>query len=269
MITNRTQLNAVIGYPLGHSQSPLLHNALYKKLNIDAVLVALPHKDIKRLAEVIKTANIGLTVVTMPFKQSIRPFLDEIDERAKAIGAVNTVINKKGKLMGYNTDIDGIASALSGVPLAGKNVLLIGAGGAARAVAYFLHKKRANIVYLNRTKSKARKLQKDFSGKTVNLNAVDPAQMDVIINATSVGMESNALPIPKSFLRKEQYVFDVVYNVNSTELLRQAKKRGAKTISGMEMFIGQGLRQVELYTGKALNTNKMKKYAHQIIKQSQ
>ena len=142
MTTIISKLNLVIGYPLAHSKSPALHNALYKKLGINAKMEALERKDIAGLIKIIKSQNVGLTAVTMPFKQTVMRYLDVIDETAKATGAVNTVINKSGKLTGYNTDIDGIALALKNVPLKGKNVSLIGAGGAARAVAYYLKGKR-------------------------------------------------------------------------------------------------------------------------------
>lgn len=263
MIINRTQLNAVIGFPLEHSRSPSLHNAIYKKLGLNAVLFAMPHKDIKKLARFIKTAHLGMVIVTMPHKQSIIPYLDSLSAEAKAIKAVNTVINKNGKLKGFNTDIDGIARAFKGIKLAGKNVLLLGAGGAARAAAYFLFKQKANIYYLNRTRQKAVKLKKDFGGKVVKLEEVDPEKINVIINATPIGMppKNKEMPVPKSFLRKGQIVFDVVYNQGSTELLKQARKKGAAVISGMEMFVGQALRQIELYTGKKLQNGSIAEWA--------
>lgn len=255
MITSKTQLNAVIGFPLSYSQSPSLHNALYAKLGIDAVLVAIQNKNIEQLVATIKAANIGLTVVTMPFKQAIIPFLDKVKKQAKAIRAVNTVINRNGKLEGFNTDFDGIAFALKAVPIAGKNVLLLGAGGAARAVAYYIKERSGKILYLNRTPAKTIKLQREFGGRVVVLNQIGASEIDVIVNATPVGMDPKAktLPLPLKFLRKGQYVFDLVYKHGFTELLKQAKQRGAKTVSGMDMFLGQALRQIELYSGKKIN----------------
>lgn len=256
-MNNQTQLNLVIGYPLGHSKSPMLHNFLYRRLNIDAVMLALAKTQIKDLVGVIKKYPVGLTCVTMPHKQSILPYLDVMDNRAKAIGAVNTVINKRDKLYGYNTDIDGIMFALSRVPIKNRTVLLLGAGGAARAVAYFVVKSGGKILYLNRTAGKANILQRRFGGKIIRKTDLGKYRFDLIINATSVGMQPNAKdsPLDKKYFRPYQTVFDVVYNAKPTKLLTEAKVAGAKTIGGMEMFIGQGVKQVELYSGRRITQN--------------
>lgn len=268
MIFNgHTKLNTVIGYPLSHSKSPLLHNFIYRRLNINAVMLALENPKIGLLARIIKNFPSGLTCVTMPFKQAIMPFLDSIDERAKAIGAVNTVINKKGKLFGFNTDIDGIAFALRKVKPKNKTVLLLGAGGAARAAAYFLGKSGAKILYLNRTQSKALRLKKEFGGVVINPADLSRHQASVIINATSVGMNPKIFktPFDKKYLKKGQVVFDVIYSSQPTRLLKEAKQAGATAISGMDMFIGQALRQIELYTGKKMDVIKLSKTARKIL----
>lgn len=252
MITNKTRLNLVIGFPLRHSQSPVLHNFVYGRLNMDAIMLALPGPKIKPLMEIIKTFPVGLTCVTMPFKQAVIPYLDAIEKQAKAVGAVNTVINRDGRLSGYNTDVDGIAFALRDVVLKNKAVLLLGAGGAARAAAYFVTKQGGKILFLNRTKNKALALKKQFGGQVIGKNYLGSHPIDVIINATPIGMYPNVSqdPLDKKYLKRHQTVFDIVYNVGSTKLLKDAKSAGAKTIPGMEMFIGQGLKQIELYCGK-------------------
>lgn len=257
MITGKTRLNAVIGFPIGHSKSPALHNALYQKLGIDAVMLAFAHNNLKNLISAIKTLNIGLAAVTMPFKQSVMPFLDKIDKTAKKINSVNTIINKNGKLFGYNTDIDGIARALKGVVIRNKIVLVLGAGGAARAIAYYIKMKKGKLAYINRTKTKASILQKDFGGRIASLKALQSAQ--IIINATPIGMHPKvkASPLSKKFLRKTQVVFDLVYNPAPTQLLKDAKTAGAKTVSGTEMFAGQALRQIELFTNKKLSNPRL------------
>lgn len=255
MIDNQSKLNLVIGFPLGHSKSPLLHNFVYGKLGISAVMLALPKRNIRQLVPIIKNFPVGLTCVTMPFKQAVMPYLDFIDKRAKDIGAVNTVINKNGKLYGFNTDIDGVAFALRGLAIKNKIVLILGAGGAARAVVYYVSKQGGKILYLNRTKKNAIALQKKFGGKVISEADLSGHQADIVINTTPVGMYPNLLesPLNKKYFKKGQTVFDVIYNNKPTRLLKEAKAAGSKTVSGMDMFVGQGLRQIELYSGKKLN----------------
>ena len=252
MITSKTQLNAVIGNPIGHSKSPVLHNALYEQLGIDAVMLAFSGNNVRRLIAGIKGLNIGLTAVTIPFKQSVLPYLDSIDRRAKVMKSVNTIINKDGRISGYNTDIDGIALALKGVNLKGKNVLILGAGGAARAATYFCKLSKAKIFYFSRTLLKAQNLRREFGGTVLGLNQILSVNFGLIVNATPVGMHPNAnnSPIQKNVFKKNQYVFDLVYNPRHTKFLKDAKSMGAKTISGVEMFVGQALKQIELYSGK-------------------
>lgn len=259
MKTSTTKLNAVIGYPLSHSRSPKLHNPVYELQKLDAVLLPFSNPDITQLVSAIRALPIHLTAVTMPHKQSIIPLLDGIDEEAKAVHAVNTVINRNGKLYGSNTDIAGIEYALRGVILKNKNVLLVGAGGAANAVAYVVKKKKGNLLYLNRTREKAEELQKKFGGIVVRGNELRGEGVDSIINATPVGMfpDSDDIPIPVVLLHRHQVVFDLVYNPVKTTLLKLAEKKGAKTISGLDMFAVQGLRQIELWTGKRMITNSL------------
>ena len=247
-------LNAVIGHPLSHSRSPKLHNPVYERLKLNARLLPFSHPDIKVLVSAIRMLPIHLTAVTMPHKQSIMSLLDTVDSAAKKVGALNTVINRGGKLHGYNTDIDGIRYALRGVTLKDRNVLLVGAGGAAYAVGYVVKEGGGNLLYLNRTPQKAKKLQKMFGGLLVREGELREEGIDVIINATPLGMypETSAIPIPEKLLHKHQTVFDLVYNPVETKLLKLAKKKGAQTISGLEMFAVQGLRQIELSTGKKI-----------------
>ena len=265
MITGKTQLNAVIGVPLGHSKSPGLHNALYKKLGIDAVMLAFAHRDLKKLISAIKTLNIGLTAVTMPFKRTVIPFLDKIERSAKAMDSVNTIINKNQKLFGYNTDIDGIAGALKGIRIKGKRVLIIGAGGAARAAAYYIKQQKGELLYKNRTKERAEDLLKYFGGRIASEEDLESAQ--IIINATPMGMHPKvkATPLQKKFIKKGQLIFDLVYNPNATRLIQEARKVGAATISGAKMFAAQALRQLELYSGQKLRTESVKNFAEKIL----
>ncbi|PIQ69090.1 MAG: shikimate dehydrogenase [Candidatus Taylorbacteria bacterium CG11_big_fil_rev_8_21_14_0_20_46_11] len=253
------QLHAVIGYPLEHSLSPKLHNQVYELLKLSAVLLPFSHPDIKALVSAIRTLPIHLTAVTMPFKQSIIPLLDSVDGGARKIHAVNTVMHVNGKLHGYNTDIAGIEYALRDTPLKNRNVVLVGAGGAARAVAYVVEKAGGNLLYMNRTVKHAEELRKVFGGFIVTSDSLSPEGVDVIINATPVGMypKVNDTPVPEALLRKGQTVFDLVYNPMDTKLLKQAKKKGARVVSGLDMFVVQGLRQIELWTGKKIIEKKL------------
>lgn len=259
----------VIGYPLSHTKSPVLHSLIYKKIGANAVLLPFSNPDIKKLISAIRAMSINLTAVTMPFKQSIIPLLDSVDNTASSVGAVNTVINRGNKLIGYNTDIFGIEYALRNTPLRGKNVLLLGAGGAGLAAAYVIKNKSGRCMYADRTLKKARHLQKKFGGKIAPMKNLSANDIDIIINATPVGMypKTKNSPIPISLVGKHQTVFDLVYNPTKTKLLKMAKRKGAKTISGIDMFIAQGIRQVELWTNKnIINPNLMSRLKKIIIK---
>ena len=259
------KLNAVIGFPLTHSRSPYLHNPVYEAIGEAAVLLPFSHPDIRKLMSAVRVLPINLTAVTMPFKRSVMPFLDHIDSAAKKVNAVNTIINKNGVLFGYNTDVDGIRYALRGCTLKNKNVLLIGAGGAARAVAYVIKGGGGKILYMNRSAQEALKLKKIFGGRLVTADTLSSSDIDVIINATPVGMYPHVseMPIPERLLRRGQYVFDVVYNPVETMLIKAAKRKGSRGVSGIDMFVVQGLRQVELWSKRKVITpalvNRLKK----------
>lgn len=254
IISSKTKLNAVIGWPLEHSLSPVLHNAIYQKNGVDAVMLALAHRNIGFLVKVIRNLPIHLTAVTMPHKQSVMKYLDWIDEAALTVGAVNLVINRNGKLGGYNTDITGIERALKGTRIKGKGVLILGAGGAARAAAYYVKSRGGRLFCFNRTFRKAEKLTEEFKGEAVvaeDFKKINSG-IDVIINATPVGMDG-VYPdclFPFDLLNRRQIVFDMVYNPLETKLLKLARKAGAMAISGLEMFVGQALEQARLWLGR-------------------
>ncbi len=251
-VTKKTQLNLVIGYPLEHTQSPELHQAVYQQFGIDAVLLAQPQISLELLIQAIKILSVKLTAVTLPYKEKVIPYLDECSEEVKALHAANTIIQRQEKLYGYNTDIDGIAFALRDVVVQGKQILVIGAGGAARAIGYFLKKNCANILWINRTQNKAMTLANKFGGEVICHNKLNTTHIDIIINTTPIGMypHADASPLFNYAFNRYQTVFDMVYHPMMTQLLKQAQKNEAKIISGLDMFIGQGLKQIELYTGK-------------------
>ncbi len=243
----------VIGYPLEHSQSPMLHTFSYQLLDINAILLAQPRLlPLKSLITVIKTLGIRLTAVTSPFKEKVINYLDHCSDEVNELQATNTIIQLDGKLYGYNTDIDGINFALRHTAISNKKVLIIGTGGAARAVAYFLKKNHAQIFWINRTSKKATVLAKKFGGNVVTRNELDGLSIDIIINTTPIGSYPNGdtSPLPEYVFNPKQVVFDMVYNPLMTPLLKQAKKQRANIISGLDMFIGQGLKQIELLIGQ-------------------
>lgn len=268
-MTNPLYLNRVIGYPLAHTKSPLLHNTLYQALNISAELRPFPGENLKTQIQAIQTLSTPLTAVTMPFKQAILDYLDSQSPEVISLKAANTLIQREGKLYGYNTDIDGIAYALRGINITGKRVLIIGSGGVAHAVGYFMQKNKAHLFWLNRSPEKALMLSKIFGGDRITPLQLTSLPLDIIVNATPVGMHPNdeASPLPGYIFNAEQVVFDVIYHPMMTTLLKQAKKNQAATISGLEMFIGQGIKQVELWTGKSLfNQTSLIQESTQIIR---
>jgi shikimate dehydrogenase len=267
-LSAKSKFIIIVGDPVSHSLSPAMHNAAYEKLAIDDQFVYLgANVKVANLKEVILAMRVmdnfyGLTC-TIPHKVEVLKYLDWVDEKAKKIGAVNTVVKKNGLLCGYNTDWLGAVIPLEKVTsLKGKKVLVLGAGGAARAIVYGLKEKGALVYILNRTLEKAEKLAKEFKAKVLNFNhQKEVSNFDIIINATSVGMEPlvNQTPINPSFLKKNQIIFDVVYNPKETKLLKEAKKKGAKIIFGFEMLLYQGVAQFEIYTGKKAPIEVMRK----------
>lgn len=270
-ITPQTQLNLIIGNPLTHSQSPLLHHAVYSRLGINAILLAKENNALNLIIDAIKALSVRLTAVTRPYKEKIVTYIDYPCEAVKAIKAANTLICCEGKIYGYNTDIDGIEFALRGITVKNKKVLVIGAGGTAKSVSYYLKKMNATLLFLNRTHQNAMALAKQFSGIAVQRHEVDHNPIDIIINTTPVGLYPKISESPLSNYRfnKNQVVFDVVYHPMDTIFLKQAKKDGAKTISGMEMFIGQGLKQIELFTGKNIYSNALANYLRKLLIKNQ
>ncbi len=253
-----TKLTAVFGDPVTHSLSPALHNAIYENENVDAVMLAFGNPSIEKLVAGMRALPIHLAAVTMPHKQTIMPLLDEIDETAREIGAVNTVVNREGKLHGFNTDVVGIAKALKEVSLKDANALLIGAGGAARTIAYLLKREGANIFCANRERPQADELLKAFGGIFVEPADFGKTPFDVIVNATPVGMKPNVdeSPFPEKYIKSDSAVFDLVYSPLETKLLAAAIRRRARSISGLTMFLAQGLEQERLWLGKELESTR-------------
>ena len=257
----------IIGDPVEHSLSPAMHNAAYEALGIDNDYVfTAAHVLPENLEAVVLSVRVmgirGLTV-TIPHKVEIMQYLDEIDPIAKNIGAVNTVVNDNGVLKGYNTDWIGAVTPLEMyTPLAGKRIALLGAGGAARAIAYGVTKKKAQLTIYNRNLQSAQELATELGAQAKDLTDMSGLlEDDIIINSTSVGMGDLAGTslVPPTLLRKKHIVFDAIYKPHETQLIKDAKAVGAQIIYGYEMLLHQGVAQFELYTNKTPPVEVMEK----------
>ncbi len=244
----------LVGNPVEHSKGFILHNTRFKKLHLNYIYLNFLVDNLNSFLKNYKSMVSGLSI-TIPFKSRIIRYLDKIEPTAKKIGAVNTVIKKNNKLIGYNTDMIGaIKAILSKTKIEDKNILIIGAGGVARAIAYGIVKNKGNLIILNRTVSKAKKLAKELNCLWGSLDdLISLREIDVVINATSLGMfpKIEETPINKKILRKitkrGSVIFDSVYNPKKTKLLKDAEKLGLITISGYSMFINQAKEQFRLF----------------------
>jgi shikimate dehydrogenase len=263
-ISGTTKVCAIIGDPVDHSFSPVMHNAAFNELGLNLVYVAF-----KVTANELKDALLGAKSlglrglnVTMPHKHTVIDYLDFVDSTAEKISAVNTILNNRGKLTGYNTDGSGAMIALqeNGVDVANKKLILLGAGGAAKAIAYKAAQDVDELVILNRTENKAKKLANMLSNTfdtkitsgtlSSSILKTELENADILINATSMGMhpdiESSLVPL--DLLHSNLCVMDIIYNPLTTKMLRDAKSVGATTVSGLEMLIYQGAVAFEIWT---------------------
>jgi shikimate dehydrogenase len=286
-VSGKTKICGIIGDPVEHTMSPPMQNAAYKKLGLDYIYLPF-HVRPEQLAQAVdglRAVNARGFNVTIPHKVSIIPMLDGLDPQAEKIGAVNTVVNDDGELRGYNTDAPGFLKALleQGVEPRGKNIVVIGAGGASRAVSYILAENDASLTILNRqleldwAEDIAELIREDFGKKVRVLELTKDFLADalrgthILVNATSVGMSPavDASPVPAELLRPDMYVFDVVYNPVMTRLLREADKAGAHTISGVDMLVWQGVLAFEKWTGHSAPVEIMRKEALKALEKSE
>lgn len=252
MISPRTAVFCVIGNPVFHSLSPKMHNAAFEAADFDGVYLAFEVEDLPSAVNGIRALGIRGISVTIPHKISVMAYLDEIDETAGKIGAVNTIVNQGGMLRGYNTDCDGAVAALTEkVDISEKRILIIGAGGAARAIGFGVAGRGGRVCFCNRTEGKAKRLAQELQSSFCPLKDVADDDWDILINTTSVGMmpKTEDMPLPESLLEPGRVVMDIVYNPLRTLLLDKAEKRGCTTVDGAAMFIHQGACQFELWTG--------------------
>lgn len=243
----------LLGNPVRHSLSPLMHNKALAAMKMDGHYSAFCVNDLSAAMTGIRGLNIRGASVTIPFKTAVMEYLDMIDEDAAALGAVNTIVNDRGRLAGHNTDWLGLVLALKDqMDIAGKSFMILGAGGTARAAAYGIQKEGGQVMIVNRTVDKGRALAARFDCPFYPLSAIGKIKADCLINTTSVGMypQVDESPAKASVLANYPVVADVIYNPLMTRLLRDAKAKGCKIISGLEMFVHQGAGQLKLWTGK-------------------
>ena len=262
---------AVIGDPIDHSLSPNIHSAAFRELNLDESYIAyrIPKGELEEGIQGLKKIKITGFNVTIPHKIEMMKYLDKIDESCSIIGAVNTVSNEDGILKGYNTDMDGFLDAFKKKNLTIKNskVLLLGAGGAARAiVAAFAKEKAGEISLANRTIEKAEKLSEfsnrlglESSSTTIEQIKNSAKDYDIIVNATSLGLKNEASPISFEGIGEGTIVYDIVYMPMNTNFIKDAKKNGGKIIFGYEMLLGQATRAFEIWHEMKAPYNAMKR----------
>ena len=247
-----TRVYGVAGDPISHSLSPAIMNAALRRENVNGVFLALETKSLKDLLACVREIPIHGLSVTMPYKQAILPYLDNTDPHTSKIGACNTVVRSQdGKLYGFNTDTSGVVRPLEQrLTLSSSRILVIGAGGAARAAVFGLKERGAEIFLLNRSLAAAQKLARQARARTLKRADLRRLDFDVIINATPVGMgNTRESPLNAEEIRA-RFVFDMVYDPAETRLLELARDRGAETVAGSEMFVHQAARQFEIWTGK-------------------
>jgi len=256
------KLFAVLGNPIGHSMSPVMLNDLFSYYNIDAVYLPfqVEDADLHDAVKGLKALGVGGFNVTVPHKSNIIPFLDGIDELAANIGAVNTVVNENGQLIGYNTDGPGFLKGLNAFlpKIADQKILIIGAGGAARAIYFTLAKESPNVLNIaNRTIERAEELIKDcpysVSSSAISFNEASQSmgEYDLVIQTTLIGMSPKigVKPVELINIRKQTFFCDIIYNPLETQFLQEARLHGANIQNGLDMFVYQGALAYEKWTG--------------------
>lgn len=265
MTLQEKKIYGLIGYPVKHSLSPVMHNAAFQvlKINAEYKLFELKPQDLESFLESLPKENIHGLNVTIPYKEKVLPFLDNISSEAELIGAVNTIRVSHSKLEGFNTDGDGFLRHLKEdlrFDPAGKIIAIIGAGGAARAVSVSLSNYKPKIIAIydvdkTKTLDLVSHLKDNF--KNIEFKAADSIEelntqiSDLLVNATPIGMkESDPCLVNKKFMHKNLLVYDLIYNPGETKLIKLAKQMGARTSNGLGMLLYQGVRSFELWTGR-------------------
>ncbi|MBA7606681.1 Shikimate dehydrogenase (NADP(+)) [subsurface metagenome] len=283
VISGKTKICGLIGDPVEHSMSPAMHNAAFRETGLDYIYVPcrVKSEDLGKAIEGMKALNIKGLNVTIPHKVAILNLLDKLDPLAEKIGAVNTIVNDDGVLTGYNTDATGFLQPLleRGIEPKYKNIAILGAGGASRAVSFILADSGANLVILNRleeidwAEGLASRISQIFDIKVEALELTREnltgvlMEVDILVNATSVGMSPaiDNTPVTTDLLRPGLLVYDIVYNPVKTKLLTEAEAAGAETIGGIDMLVWQGALAFEKWTGLKAPVKLMKDEAIKLL----
>ena len=246
------ELYGIIGHPVAHSLSPAMHNAAFKAVSRRACYVPFDVQDVEGAMRGVRALGIKGLSVTVPHKEAVMAYLDEIDPLAREIGACNTIINRAGRLLGTNTDWIGAVKAIDEVcPLKGKRVLVIGAGGSAKAIVKGLVREGARVHIANRTREKAEMLGMRFECSASGLDIPPGMEFDCLINATTVGMGADdSMPVAREVVEASDVVMDIVYSPLNTPLIETARALGKKVINGLRMLLFQAVAQFELWTGQ-------------------
>lgn len=264
-INAETDVYGVIGDPIGHSLSPLIHNAAFRHLGMNKVYVPfrIEPRDLSDFLALAPEMGVRGLSITIPHKETAIQRMTKVDGAVRAVGAANTLVYKESELVGYNTDyraaMDSLESGLEDAEAEGrsgglkrKTVLMLGAGGVARAIAHGLARREAHVVIANRTMDRADELAGRVGGRAIEWSARHMIPADVIINCTSVGMHPNVdeTPFDKHYLKPSMLVFDTVYNPENTLLVKDARSRNCSIVTGVDMFVRQAALQFELFTGE-------------------
>ncbi|PPD58242.1 shikimate dehydrogenase [Dehalogenimonas etheniformans] len=275
MIDENTRMIALLGNPVAQSVSPAMQNAAFRALEQKYIYLAfqVPPAALGEAINVVRGLGFRGANITIPHKTTVIPLLDNTDPHAKRIGAVNTVLNENGKLTGYNTDAPGFLVALrrGGFEPKGEKAVVLGAGGAARAVVFALRDAGTTIAIINRSHESAVNLARETESSSFELSESGlrsaMAGSSLVVNTTSLGMSPNAgsTPLPVQFLRQGLFVFDTVYRPRQTRLLREAEAAGCKILGGLEMLVEQGALAFELWTGKTAPRDVMRQAAAEAL----
>ena len=280
-ITGRTRVLAILGYPVEHSLSPAMQNSEFERLGLDYVYIPAPvaPENLETSIRGLVAAGVAGFNITIPHKQAVLPLLDEVSDDARQVGAVNTIKVVDGKLQGYNTDIDGwVRDIQEEILLERSSVCIVGAGGAARAVAVGALKAGASRLFLcgrNRdtVEELHRFLQEKMPDASISSMALDDADCrkelsgcDIVVNTTPVGMDSTpGMPFSAEWLNENQYVYDAIYVPAETELLRQARMKGCAVKNGLGMLAYQGAVAFEIWTGETPDVERMKSTLRRLL----
>ncbi len=262
-IDAQTRILGVVGYPIGHSLSPPMHNAALAALGLNYRYLPFEARTLAEFLPLMSELRVSGLSVTLPHKESIRSYLDGLDDTARGVGAVNTVVKTWTRLEGHNTDVEAALAPLRRrMSPRGKTVAVLGAGGAARALVYGLRRDGARVTLFNRTAARARALARELGARSLPWERLRRFPCDLLVNTTPVGMAPDAdrCPLPAAWL-KAPVVYDIIYNPPETLLLRRARERGAETIGGLEMFVAQGAAQFRLFTGQEPPLERMERAA--------